>query len=87
LEYLIFHRKMLNFDQKKLWNVAKQLFIYGDFFWEIVIDVESPKSGILNLVPLPADSMYRIETTKGTTQSSSSNPRKAQTSRAWPVSM
>jgi hypothetical protein len=65
LEYLIFHRKMLNFDQKKLWNVAKQLFIYGDFFWEIVIDVDDPKTGILNLVPLPPDSMYRIETTKG----------------------
>jgi hypothetical protein len=65
LEYLMFHRKMLNLDQKKMWNIAKQLFIYGDFFWEIVIDVESPKSGIMNLVPLPADSMYRIETTKG----------------------
>jgi hypothetical protein len=65
LEYLLFHRKMLNFDQKKMWNIAKQLFIYGDFFWELVIDVDNPKSGILNLMPLPSDSMYRIETTKG----------------------
>lgn len=65
LEYLLFHRKMLNFDQKKIWNVAKQLFIMGDFFWELVIDPENPKDGLLNLVPLPADSMYRIETTKG----------------------
>ena len=65
LEYLFFHRKMLNFDQKKAWNTAKQLFVMGDFFWEIVIDPEDPKSGILNLVPLPADSMFRIETTKG----------------------
>lgn len=65
LEYLLFHRKMLNFDQKKIWNAAKQLFIMGDFFWEIIIDPENPKDGILNLMPLPADSMYRIETTKG----------------------
>lgn len=65
LEYLLFHRKMLNLDQKKMWNVAKQLFIYGDFFWEIIIDPENPKAGILNLGPLPADSMYRLETTKG----------------------
>jgi hypothetical protein len=65
LEFLLFHRKMLNFDQKKMWNVAKQLFIMGDFFFEIVINPENPKEGILNLVPLPPDSMYRIETTKG----------------------
>jgi hypothetical protein len=65
LDYLLFHRKMLNLDQKRMWNIAKQLFIYGDFFWEIVIDPENPKAGILNLVPLPADSMFRLETTKG----------------------
>lgn len=65
LEFLLFHRRMLNFDQKKIWNIAKQLFIFGDFFWEIVIDVENPKSGIENLSPLPPDSMFRIETTKG----------------------
>lgn len=65
LEFLLFHRKMLNFDQKKIWNVAKQLFIYGDFFWELVINPENPKEGVLNLSPLPPDSMFRIETTKG----------------------
>lgn len=65
LDYLFFHRKMLNFDQKKCWNVAKNLFINGDFFWEIIIDVENPKSGILKLSALPADTMYRIETDKG----------------------
>lgn len=65
LEYLLFHRKMLNFDQKKMWDMAKRLFIMGDFFYELVIDTESPKDGILNLVPLPPDSMYRIETTQG----------------------
>lgn len=65
LEFLLFHRQMLNFDQKKTWNMAKQLFIYGDFFYEIVINIDNPKEGILGLVPLPADSMYRIETTRG----------------------
>lgn len=65
LEYLLFHRKMLNLDQKAIWNLAKQLFIMGDFFYEIVLDIDNPKDGILNLVPLPPDSMYRIETTKG----------------------
>lgn len=65
LEFLFFSKKMLNFDQKKMWNIAKRLFIYGDFFFEVVIDPENPKDGIINLVPLPPDSMYRIETTKG----------------------
>ena len=65
LDFLFFHRKMLRFDQKKTWNMAKQLFINGDFFWELIIDVENPKDGIRDLAPLPADSMYRIETTKG----------------------
>ena len=65
LEYLLFHRKMLNFDQKKMWDMAKRLFIMGDFFYELVIDTENPKDGVLNLVPLPPDSMYRIESTKG----------------------
>lgn len=65
LEFLLFHRKMLNFDQKKVWNLAKLLFIYGDFFYELVINPDNPSEGIYNLVPLPADSMYRMETTKG----------------------
>ena len=65
LEFLFFHRKMLNMDQKKSWDMAKRTFIMGDFFYEVIINPESPKDGILNLIPLPADSMYRIETTKG----------------------
>lgn len=65
LDWLFFHRKMLNFDQKKVWNVFKNTCINGDHFWEIIIDLENPKSGIIGLNPLPADSMYRIETTKG----------------------
>lgn len=64
-EYLLFHRNMLNMDQKKAWDMAKRLFIMGDFFYEVVVDMEDPKKGILSLVPLPADSIYRIETTKG----------------------
>lgn len=65
LEFLLFHRKMLNFDQKKVWNLAKLLFVYGDFFFEVVINPDNPSEGIYNLVPLPADSMYRMETTQG----------------------
>jgi intein/homing endonuclease len=65
LEFLFFHRKMLNFDQKKIWNLAKLLFIYGDSFYEVVINPENPSEGVYNLIPLPADSMYRMETTKG----------------------
>lgn len=65
LEHLLFHRKCLNMDQKNVWNIAKQLFIFGDFFWEVVIDPDNPKEGVKNLVPLPPETMYRIETTKG----------------------
>ncbi len=65
LEFLMFHRTMLNLDQKKMWNIAKQTFINGDFFFEIVINPDNPKQGVMNLMPLPVDSMYRIETTKG----------------------
>lgn len=65
LEFLLFHRKMLNLDQKKIWNKAKHLFINGDLFEEIIIDTENPKHGIKGLAQLPVDTMYRIETTKG----------------------
>ncbi len=65
VEWLLFHRKMLNFDQKKMWDLAKRLFINGDFFYELIIDVENPKNGVIGLIPLPPDSVYRIETTKG----------------------
>lgn len=65
LEWLLFHRQMLNFDQKKTWDMVKRTFINGDFFWEVIIDIENPKNGVIGLTPLPPDSMYRIETTKG----------------------
>lgn len=65
LEFLLFHRKMLNLDQKTLWNKAKNLFINGDYFEEIIINPENPKEGIKGIMPLPAEGMYRIESTKG----------------------
>lgn len=48
-----------------LWSEAKNLCLYGDRFWEIVISEEEPKAGIVKIVSLPPDSVYRIETTKG----------------------
>ena len=62
LQYM-FHR-VLQID-KELWGWAKNLFCMGDWFGEIIIDTENPKAGILKVNPLPADSMYRLETTKG----------------------
>lgn len=64
LEFLFFHPKMLNMD-RRLWNIAKNLFLFGDHFLELIIDPEDPKSGILKTQTLPADSVYRIETIKG----------------------
>lgn len=63
LEDLFFHPSRLNID-RKLFTWAKNLYIYGDHFLELVIDPENPKDGICNVMPLPADSMYRIETIK-----------------------
>lgn len=65
LEFLFRHKKMLNLDQKKLWNYFKNLFVFGDSFFEIIINPDKPSDGVMNIMPLPADSMYRIETTKG----------------------
>ena len=65
LEFLFWHKKMLNLDQKKMWGWYKNLFVMGDFFLEVIIDPERPSDGIMNVMPLPADSVYRIETTKG----------------------
>lgn len=62
LEFM-FHR-LIKVD-RKLWNWAKNLYCMGDWFGEIVIDPENPKMGVLKVNPLPADSVYRIETTKG----------------------
>lgn len=48
-----------------LYSCCKNLCLGGDWFGEIVINENNPKAGVLNVQPLPADSMYRIETTKG----------------------
>jgi hypothetical protein len=64
LDFLFFHRKMLNMD-RRIWSRSKNLFIMGDEFWEIVIDPDNPKDGVLKIQELPPDSMFRIETTKG----------------------
>jgi intein/homing endonuclease len=63
LETLFF--KVLEFDQLNIWDKAKRLFIKGDAFWEIVVDPDNPKDGILKIADLPPDNMYRIESTKG----------------------
>lgn len=62
LEYM-FHR-LIKVDTK-IWNWAKNLYCMGDWFGEVVLDPENPKAGVLKVTPLPADSIYRIETTKG----------------------
>lgn len=62
LEYM--YHKLIKVD-RKIWNWAKNLYCMGDWFGEVVIDPENPKLGVLKINPLPADSIYRIETTKG----------------------
>ncbi len=64
LEFLLFHIKMLNID-RKIWNWAKNLFIFGDWFGELVTNLDNPKDGVLKIAMLPPESIYRIETTKG----------------------
>jgi hypothetical protein len=65
LEFLCFHKKMLNMDQKWCYNRMKNTCINGDDFWELVIDLENPKKGVYKLEVRPPESMFRIETTKG----------------------
>jgi hypothetical protein len=48
-----------------LWGSHRNLCLYGDEFWELVIDPTSPKDGILKVQSLPAATMYRIETIRG----------------------
>ncbi len=64
LEFLFFQRGMLNMN-RRLWNLAKNLFIKGDLFLELVISPENPKQGVYKTEMLPPDTMFRIETTKG----------------------
>jgi len=64
LEFLCFNRKMLNLN-RKAWQIVKKLCIFGDGFYELITDPKNPKEGILKIQELPADSMYKIVTTKG----------------------
>jgi len=64
LEFLFFHRNMLNMGQRFVWNLAKKTFVNGDWFGELIINPENPKEGIYAIRELPPESMYRIETTK-----------------------
>lgn len=64
LEFLFFHRSMININ-RRCWADFKSLLLYGDLFYEIVINLDNPKDGIMRLTKLPPESMYRIETTKG----------------------
>lgn len=64
IKWLFLNRNMLNLNRKAS-NYIKKLCINGDLFLENIIDIENPKSGILKLADLPAETMYRIESTKG----------------------
>jgi len=64
LDFLFLHRGMLNLN-RRIWGITKKLCINGDWFGELVLNPENPKDGILKMVDLPAESVYRIETTKG----------------------
>lgn len=65
LNFVMFHRDMLNLDQRTMWDKAKRLFIKGDLFWEIIINPDNPKEGIYKINDLPCETMFRIETIKG----------------------
>lgn len=64
LEFLFFHPSMINVDEF-LWEWARDLFLFGDHFMEMVIDPDEPKLGVLKIQILPPESVYRIETIKG----------------------
>lgn len=64
LNFLFFNRNMVNLN-KNGWNWFKNLCVNGDHFLEIIINPENPEEGIYKTVALPAETMYRIETTKG----------------------
>lgn len=64
LDWLFFHRKMLNMDCE-MWPIVKKTFIQGDYFAELLVNPERLEDGILGLAERPPESMFRIETTKG----------------------
>ena len=64
LEFLLLNRKMLNIN-RYAYVYFKDMIVHGDKFFEVVINPDNPSEGIYKLVPLPVDTMYRIETIKG----------------------
>jgi len=64
LEFLCFNRKMLNLN-RQIWQMVKKLCIFGDGFYELITDPTNPKGGILKMQELPADSIFKLVTTKG----------------------
>lgn len=64
LEFVLLHRKMLNLNRNGL-TWFKNLCIFGDWFVELVVNPDSPKDGIFKAVPLPPETMFRIESIKG----------------------
>ena len=64
IEFLFFNRNMINLN-KNGWSWFKNLCVNGDHFIEIIINPENPEEGIYKTSALPAETMYRIETTRG----------------------
>ena len=64
IEFLFFNRSMINLN-KNGWNWFKNLCVNGDHFLEIILNPESPEEGVYKTSTLPAETMYRIETTRG----------------------
>lgn len=64
LKHFFFHRKQLNMNRRS-WAEFRKMCLLGDLFWEAIINPERPSDGISNFASLPADSIFRIETTKG----------------------
>lgn len=66
IQFLLLHRRMLNMN-RNAWGLFKSLCIFGDLFLEVIINPDNPKEGIYKTIPLPPETMYRIETVKGKT--------------------
>jgi len=64
LNFTMKHRKMLNLNEHS-WKWFKNLLINGDWFLEYIINPDKPSDGILKLIPLPPETMYRIESVRG----------------------
>jgi hypothetical protein len=64
IEFLFFNRNMINLN-KNGWSWFKNLCVNGDHFLEIIINPDNPEEGIYKTSNLPAETMYRIETTRG----------------------